>query len=354
LNTIYHDGHLLVQYNPIYAAQLEDTTKTATNTPDDNITRLKNANFGFKKVEILNGNIGYINLNKCWAGKEHGLETIKAALKFVANSNAIIIDVRENGGGSQETVTLIIGYFLNKATHIESFYDRSANSTTEYWTTIDSSFTELINMPLYILTSNKSFSCAEMLAYDLQALKRATIIGEVTGGGAHGEYEASASNGFVLHIPYWRGINPITKTNWEGVGVKPDIETSADNALEVAEMHIVESLVSKTKDSLDLFNLKWELDLLKAINHPIVIDTITLKKFAGVYGERVFTFEKGKLFYQRTGKPKFELEPMTPTTMKGKGNNYFIIEFVENKQGEITKVIAYYQDNRIETSIRNK
>ena len=175
-----------------------------------------------------------------------------------------------------------------------------------------------------------------------------------TGGGAHGTFSQGVSNGFRLYVPYSTAISPVTKTSWEQVGVKPEIETTSDKALETAEMKIFEKVILNTKDASELFNLNWDLELLRAINNPIKIDSLTLKKYAGTYGERVFTFENGKLFYQRTGKPKFELEPMSPTVMKGKGNAYFKIEFVQNAQGKVDKVNAYYQDNRIETSVRTE
>lgn len=355
LYSVYHDGHMLVQYVP-----QENNLKqivSATNSQENNedpFKRIKQANFGLRKVEILSGNIGYINIDKFWADNVFGRETVKATLQFVSNANALIIDLRNCGGGSQETVNMICGYFLKKSTHINDMFDRAAKTTTEYWTKPDTSFTKMTEMPLYILTNNKTFSAAEEFCYDLQCIKRATIVGETTGGGAHGTFTQEAGFGFELSIPYSTAINPVTKTSWEKVGVKPEIEVPSDKALETAEIIIFDSLISKTKDASELFNLKWDLELLKTINSPTVIDSLTLKNYAGVYGERVFTFENGKLFYQRTGRPKFELEAMSPTIMKGKGNTYFKIEFFKNNLGKVDTVKAYYQDNRIEISTRTE
>lgn len=353
LNIVHHDGHLQLQYNPQLAADFSNPTDNTT-TNVDPLKRIRDVNFGLNKVENLNGNIGYLNIAKFWADDIEGRETLKGALKFLRNSNAIIIDVRNCGGGSPETVKMICGYFLEKKTHLNDSYSRPSNKTTEYWTVPDTSFRDLVKMPLYVLTSNGTFSAAEEFCYDLQNLKRATIIGEQTGGGAHNTFERPVVNGFVLYIPYGRAINPITKTNWEKVGVSPDIKVASSKALETAEMMIFESLILNTKDESEKFNLNWQLDLLKAINNPIVIDDQTLIKYSGVYEQRTFTFENGKLYYQRTGKPKFELEAMTKTILKGKGNTYFKIEFIENNQGVVDEVKAYYQDNRIEVSKRNK
>lgn len=353
LYSIYHDGHLSVQYNPALE-QLLNTSATESLINNDPPLRNIKANFGLTKVEVLNGNIGYLNLTHFWADKIYGKETVKAALKFVANTNALIIDLRTNGGGSPEAVTLICSYFFEKRIHINDTYSRPANATIEFWTIPDNTLSELTKMPLYILTSNKTFSAAEEFAYDLQCLKRATIIGETTGGGAHNTFERPAGNGFVIYIPYGKAVNAVTKTNWEKVGVKPDIEVSADKALETAEMKVFENLISNTIDKDELYELNWQFELLKAINNPITIDTAILEKYAGIYGERTFTYENGKLFYQRTGKPKFELEAMTTNIMKGKGNSYFKLEFVESKDGKVNQVNAFYQDNRTETSMRKK
>jgi len=355
LHSVYFDKHMLVQYfPPENPTTIQNAVQTTNQEKEDPFRKIKEANFGLKKVEILNGNIGYIDIKNFWADTLYGKETVKAALQFISNTNALIIDIRNCGGGSQQTVAMICGYFLKNATHINDMFDRRTNTTTQDWTKPDTSFTKLNNIPLYILTSNKTFSAAEEFCYVLGTLKRATIIGETTGGGAHGTFSQEAWNGIFISIPYWRPTNPITKTNWEVVGVKPDIETTSDRALETAEMKIFETLLSKTSDATALFNLNWDIELLRAINNPVTIDEKTLAEYAGIYGERVFTLENGKLYYQRTGKPKFEMEPMSLTTMKGKGNTYFKIEFARNSSGKVDKINAYYQDNRKESSIRTE
>lgn len=355
LYSVYHDAHMLVQFVPQQAASQSAGSSTGSGgNTDDPLNRLKQANFGLRKVEILNGNIGYIHIDHFWADSVYGKETVKASLQFVSNTRALIIDLRNCGGGSQETVNMICGYFLATSTHINDMFDRAARTTTEYWTKPDSSFTQMTQKPLYILTNTKTFSAAEEFCYDLQCIKRATLIGETTGGGAHGTFSQDAGLGFVLSIPYSTAINPITKTSWEKVGVKPEIEVPSDRAQETAEMEIFNNLLSKTTDPMELFHLHWDMELSKTIHHPIILDSATLKSYAGTYGERVFTFENGTLFYQRTGRPKFELEAMSPTMMKGKGNTYFKIEFMKNNMGVVNSINVYYQNNTLETAVRTK
>ncbi len=352
LHSVYHDGHLMVQYNPGLEAQLINPSPSRVG--EDPLRRIKEANFGLTKIEVLNGNIGYIRLDRFWADAIEGKETVKAALRFVAHTNALIIDLRANGGGSPETVTMICSYFFKDRIHTNDTYNRAENSTTEFWTSPDTGMSVMVNMPLYLLTSNKTFSAAEEFAYNLSHLKRATVIGEVTGGAAHNTYEQAAGNGFVISIPYGKAVNAVTKSNWEGTGVKPDIVVPADEALETAEMAIFEKMLSTTSDSAELFNLNWQLDLLKAINKPVVIDDATLRKYTGTFGDRVFTFENGRLYYQRTGRPKFEMEPMTKHLMKAKGNQFFKIEFVENSEGKVNAITAYYQNGVVEKAERSR
>lgn len=349
LYSVYQDNHLLVRYAP-QEAQAPAPVVPAVDA--DPFLAIKQANFGLRKAEILNGNIGYIAIDRFWADSVHGAKTVRAMFQFVSHARALIIDVRNCGGGSQETVRMICSYFFGQPTHLNDMFDRPAGTTTAYWTKPDSAFVQLLQMPLYILANSKTFSAGEEFCYDLQCLKRATIVGETTGGGAHGTYSQPLDGGFVLSLPYSTAVNPVTHTSWEKTGVKPDVEVDPAKALETAEMIIFERVMADTKDPQELFRLKWELDLLRAANHPLVLDAATLKNYAGVYGERTFTFENGKLYYQRTGRPKFELEAMSPTMMKGVGNTYFKIEFVTDAGGKTEKVLVYYQDNRVETSVR--
>lgn len=352
LYTVYHDAHLLVEYNPGLEEQLRDTTPPAQT--EDPFARIKRANFGLAKAEVLNGNIGYLGLNNFWADNTYGKETVKAALKFLQYTNALVIDLRTNGGGSPETVTIICSYFFRDRVHTNDLYNRAENSTVEFWTEPDSTLPAYINKPLYILTSNKTFSAAEEFAYNLQNLKRAVIIGETTGGGAHNTFEQPVGKGYIIHIPYGKAVNAITKSNWEGTGVKPDIEVPANNALATAQFKIFENLVANAKDEDELFDLNWQLAFVKAMSEPVVIDEATLRTYAGIYGDRTFTVENGMLYYQRKGKPKFEMEPMTKTVLKGKGNQYFKIEFIPTKEGNVNSLNAYYQTGIVEHAERTE
>ncbi len=199
--------------------------------------RPRGLNHGFVKTEMLPGNIGYIKFN-AFQPTEEALRVAAAAMEFVRDADALIFDVRENGGGSPRMIVCLTSYLFEKRTHLNSFYDRITGETTETWTTEETPDWRFpADMPVYVLTSNYTFSAAEEFTYNLQCLKRATIVGETTGGGAHPVRGEFVGGRMMLRVPYARAINPVTNTNWEGVGITPDVECSAADALETAVEH---------------------------------------------------------------------------------------------------------------------
>ena len=153
---------------------------------------------------------------------------------LVANVDALVFDVRENGGGWPDMVSYVVSYLFANRTHLSDQWERKTNKTTEYWTTPDLPGKKLIGKPVYVLTSKETFSGGEEFAYDLKTLKRATIVGETTGGGAHPTGPKRLDDHFGISVPVERSINPVTKTDWEGTGVEPDVKVPADKALERA------------------------------------------------------------------------------------------------------------------------
>jgi C-terminal processing protease CtpA/Prc len=217
LQSINHDKHMRVR----------------TGTPQSPLRPpAGNDDAGFKEVKMLEGNIGYIDLRLFFPPT---IASSKAdeAMKKLEGAKAIIIDLRSNGGGSPDMVQYLCSYFFDKRIHLNSLYSRLSNSTNEFWTK-DVKGKKLPDIPLYVLTSKKTFSGAEEFSYNMQTQKRATLIGETTGGGANPGGIFPVNDQLNIFIPTGTAINPITKTNWEGTGVKPDIAVAADKALEEA------------------------------------------------------------------------------------------------------------------------
>ncbi|NTE03131.1 S41 family peptidase [Agrobacterium tumefaciens] len=230
LQSVYHDGHLSISYDPP-AAKVEEEADTVAQKAQ-RLQFRKQVNFGMEKAEIMPGNIGYLKLKGFFPPDQETKATITAALQFVSNSNALVIDVRDNMGGDPAAVSFFSGFFFNKKTHLNDLYCRKEGSFTEFWTTPDTTLVTLKTMPIYILTNKRTFSAGEEFAYNLQAQQRALIVGERTGGGAHPVAPEPVGNSFIANIPNSRAINPITKTNWEGIGVKPDKEVIAEKAID--------------------------------------------------------------------------------------------------------------------------
>jgi C-terminal processing protease CtpA/Prc len=190
---------------------------------------------GFVKVERLAGNVGYLRLDEFAPSEEAG-PRIAAATSLLADTGALIIDLRSNGGGWPLTVSLLISYLLpaEQEQHLHDMYSRLDGTTHQYWTSIEVSGKRYRGKPVYVLTSTHTFAAAEGFAYDVQALRRATIVGEVTGGGAHPSLVEKLDTHFLLVVPDARVINTVTHTDWEGTGVKPDVTVPADRALVAA------------------------------------------------------------------------------------------------------------------------
>jgi C-terminal processing protease CtpA/Prc len=226
------DRHLRVVYDYRDRPISTGPRKSSPEEFEQEIARMRAVNFGFEEVKRLEHNIGYINLQGFYDPK-FGAETVAAAMNLVADTDALIIDLRENGGGNPGMVRLICSYFFNETpVHLNDLAWRNG-TVDEFWTLRDISGKRYKN-PVYLLTSNRTFSGAEEFAYDLKNLKRAVVVGEITGGGANPGHEFALVPHFAAFIPTGRAINPITKTSWEGTGVEPDILATKESALQIA------------------------------------------------------------------------------------------------------------------------
>ena len=240
---VSHDKHLRVNFSPAPMPERPDGPPNA-----DERARyrkdMERMNCGFDKVEILSGNVGYLKF-RFFADPEVCGPTAVAAMNFLANVDAIIFDLRENGGGDPKMIAFISTYLFSEPTHLNDLWERKGDATHQYWTLPYVPGKRLDGKPAYVLTSKQPFSGAEEFSYNLKNLKRATIIGETTGGGAHPVSGHRIDDHFMIGVPFARAINPISKTNWEGTGVEPDVKVPAADAPATAQRLAAEKLVSK-------------------------------------------------------------------------------------------------------------
>src|SRR3982751_1278241 len=190
----------------------------------------------FGRAERMAGDIAYIEILSFGAPPEAVSEETSRVMSAAADAKALIIDLRSNGGGSPFTVALVSSYLFGAdSVHLNSLYFRPANRNDDFYTNPRVAGRKFgPDKPVYVLTSSRTFSGAEEFTYNLQTRKRATIVGETTGGGANPGRGFPLPYGLTVFVPTGRAINPITKTNWEGVGVKPDVAADASGALDVA------------------------------------------------------------------------------------------------------------------------
>lgn len=256
LRTLAHDLHLRVHYSNRPLPQEDANAERGTH---DNIaaaaerervaTQSRRLNHGFERVERLPGNIGYIEL-RAFDGSPEAGAVAQAAMTFLARTDAILFDLRRNGGGDPNMIALLLSYLYGSddRVHINDFYERQGNRTIEYWTSTAVPGPRLPDVPVYVLTSRRTGSAAEEFAYDIKALKRGTLVGEVTAGGANPGGLFRLNDHFAAFIATGRAINPVTKTNWEGVGVEPDMRVPADDALKAAQVDVLTKLAAKDAD----------------------------------------------------------------------------------------------------------
>jgi C-terminal processing protease CtpA/Prc len=194
-------------------------------------------------TERLEGNVGYLRFDGFVDPAECG-STIVTAMTALAETKALIIDLRENaGGGKAGSTPLLESYLFDRRTHLSDVRFRYTGETRERWT-LDSVAGARFGgeKPVYVLTSAHTLSAGEELAYDLHALKRATIVGETTSGQAHATFEARIENHFAILLPTGKTLNPVTGADWEGVGVVPDVKVPASDALITAQRLLREKL----------------------------------------------------------------------------------------------------------------
>jgi C-terminal processing protease CtpA/Prc len=185
-------------------------------------------------------------------------------MNFINGTEALIIDMRANGGGNPAMVALVCSYLFGpEPVHLNDLYWREGNRTDEFWTKKEVAGKRYLNKDVYVLTSKRTFSGAEEFTYNLKNLKRATIIGETTGGGAHPGGGFRVNEHFGMFVPTGRAISPITKTNWEGTGVTPDVPVPADQALLVARVMALKKLLTKSVDADLKANVEDEIQKLE-------------------------------------------------------------------------------------------
>jgi hypothetical protein len=301
LQSVIADKHLRISYEPDREYTLMPAGGPSGASPGGAVrwnridgrdsATIARTNFAFDAVERLPGNIGYLRLSQ-FVPLDYSRETAVAAMAFLANSDAVIVDLRDNVGGSPELVELILSYFFDPdPVTLLTTYGRFAQVTTERRTLREVPGRRMPRADLYVLTSGNSASSAEMFAYAVQQTRRGTVVGETTAGAGNGGAKLSVGFGLALFVPQFQVING---PGFERTGVTPDVAAPREEALEAAHRLAVERLAAVAEPRVKA-ERAWALELLLAQHQPIALDAAELARYAGSYGTRTIRVEGSRL-----------------------------------------------------------
>ena len=308
------DRHLYVQYQSGSAAPTAapagggPVRMTPGGSPQSR-DLARRRNYYLNQVERLDGNVGYLEIRRFFGSTEDARAAAAAAMAFLADTDAMIIDVRYAPGGDATMVDLVASYFFDTVTPTLHTYSRSRNETIERTTLENVPGKRRPTIPLYVLTSRDTGSAAEDFAFLLQQTGRATLVGDRTAGAGHTNAIMGIGGGYTVSVSIGRTYNPKTNEGWEGTGVQPHVKVAPADALETAHAHALTALMEKADSPALEKELRWTREALEARRKPPSVDERTLQSYAGQYGARAIRFQGGRLWYQRL--EGAELIPLT-------------------------------------------
>jgi hypothetical protein len=351
LESISEDGHLGIVYDPAMASELkkEEEKQDQGDTYAELMLESERwKNFGFKELKILEGNIGYLDLRTFFSLK-YAAETAVASMNFFSNCNALIIDLRENGGGWDDMVTFLTSYFLNAG---DDIIFSIAHSTLDdsYYASIPYAYVpgkRLADIPICILTSGSTASAAEAFTNIMKHLRKNTlIVGETTAGAENPVERLFLFDEYVLRIPCWQKVYSYDKVGWEGTGVKPNIEVDSEKALDVAHMNILLQLKEENTDETIESMYQWAIDGLKAFYNPVTVPEDILQSYPGKYGSRNIYYEDRILYYQYKGGTKREMFAVSNEYFLVQGYDFLRVKFIKEKDA-IRGISEIFDDGTI-------
>lgn len=343
IHSIQNDKHLRIEYD----IKLEQDIIRFNNSQEGkkeitelDISNEKSQNFFFRKLEILPSNIGYIEFTNFALPSEEAQKTIRSAMQFLSHTDALIIDLRNNRGGSGKSNNLL-GYFFKEKTKTGRNFNRLTNTWTENFIAPADFF---LDIPVYVLTSKRTFSAAEGFAYILQNQHNAVVVGEPTSGGAHLTRSFSLGNGLVGFIPYLRSENEKTHTDWEGRGVIPEVRTEAKNALLFAHNKLLENKLKNANEN-EKSKIQWLINYNQSKTATMVLDSAKLARFTGRFAEFEITKQGSNLYFRdvnQSNKTPFQMTPISLTLFQV-GEDYQV-EFMNESGGQFQSINLSWSD----------
>lgn len=304
------DHHLSLRVDPgRYAAALSPPKSDAGAEARERREAIRD-HHGLAELRRLPGNLRYLKITGFeWATDETGA-AYDDAMRFLKQGDAVIIDIRGNGGGSHAAVQYLVSHFLAPDTHELTFLHDNAADQVRALEHLPAG--RLRDKPLYVLIDGRAASAAEAFAYDVQQFKLGELVGATTVGAANNNRFVPIAPGFVLSISFGRPVHAVSHTNWEGVGVAPTIAAPPAQALEVAQLHALDRLAkAKAASADDRAEYAWARLPLEAKLHPIALTAAQQAARAGTFGDLVITVREGALWMQHGARPEARLAPLT-------------------------------------------
>lgn len=342
------DLHFRVMYDPEWSkSQLKKEDKEIyKKIKTEELAEAKKKNFGFQQARILEGNIGYLKFDY-FEDPAIASETAASTMQFLSNTDALIIDLRQNNGGAMEMGQFLSSYFYSgKELPLYKYYYYEKNrkkTEREMWLLPSVPGKRMEDVDIYILTSTLTFSAAEWMSYSLQNLKRVTIVGEKTAGGAHPIDRKVLPNGFSVNIPFGEVKDPITNTDFEGKGVIPDVLCKSEEAVNTSHVLALQKLSSKNKETSN--NLDWFIPIVKNRQKPANIDSTVLKSYEGKYGKAELKYENDNFYYKWNKIATLLLIPLDKDLFLVDGIDDFRIKIV-SENNLVTGIKRIYKDGQ--------
>jgi len=340
------DRHLKLKFDP---NRFEATT--APDTPEGNAllddyvdTVSTFDNFGFERVEMLPGNLGYLRLSH-FRGEPEAFLRADAAFAFLGSTDALIIDLRDNGGGDSAMVRYLQGYFVERPILAMGYRDRGEMELINIHS-LEPTGAPRPGLPLFVLIDGKSASAAEDFAYSVQAFGHGTVVGERSAGAANTITQYAIEPGFILSVSTGTPIHPVTGSNWSDTGVVPDIESSSAQSLVRAQVEALSKLKASASNETVAARYDWALTPLLAQISPPDLGQQALLRLTGSYDAGRVTFKDGALVFTPPSGVPYALHPLSPDTFALDGQDAYRLSF---HRGERTMtLVRTYPDGRRE------
>lgn len=345
------DRHMSLRWNPEWyesAIRLPDPSEAAARG-EFAAKMARIGNHGIEEVRNLDGNVRYLRLGRfAWLPDVSG-RRIDAAVELLKDGDAVILDLSGNSGGSANAVQYLLSHFMppQEDKLLMTFTDASATYQSSVLTYLPSG---RITAPLIVITGKDTVSAAEEFAYHVRHFKLGTLVGGRTAGAANNNALIPVAPGFQASISFGRPVHPVTGTNWEGVGIEPDVAAEPDKAFQAAYVKALEAIESRAPEA-ERAGARWRLEHQRAVLSPFRHDLRDQRTQAGTYGERRAWIEGGALMWQRQGRPLWKLLPMARDLYALDGDPSVRVRFLRDSAGRVPAAEMLYSNgetNRLE------